>query len=82
MVRSQKVISSIKNNDNVNRNNEVGIFRALQVEQSSLNYEWEIMMEREIEVKLSRALNSTKQFRITLLAMVSHRILLMRLIIK
>lgn len=82
MVRSQKVISSIKNNDNVNRNNEVGIFRALQVEQSSLNYEWEIMMESEIEVKLSRALNSTKQFRITLLAMVSHRILLMRLIIK
>lgn len=56
MVRSQKVISSIKNNDTVNRNNEVGIFRALQVEQSSLNYEWEIMMESEIEVKLSRAL--------------------------
>ena len=82
MVRSQKVISSIKNNDNVNRNNEVGIFRALQVEQSSLNYEWEIMIESEIEVKLSRALNSTKQFRITLLAMVSLRIILMRLIIK
>lgn len=62
----------MKNNDSFSRNNEVGIFRALQVEWSSLNDEWGIMMEREIEVKLSRALNSTKQFRITLLAMGSH----------
>lgn len=82
MARSQKVISSMKNNDSVSRNNEVEIFRALQVELSSLNDEWEITTESEIEVKLSRALNSTKQFRITLLAMGSHRILLMRLIIK
>ena len=72
----------MKNNDSAIRNNEVGIFRALYVEQSSLNDEWEIMMESEIEVKLSRALNSTQQFRITLLAMGSHQILLMRLIIK
>ena len=30
VVRSQKVISSMKNNDSVSKNNEVGIFRALQ----------------------------------------------------
>lgn len=62
----------MKNNDSVSRNNEVGIFRALHVEWSSLNDEWGIMMESEIEVKSSRALNSTKQFGITLLAMGSH----------
>lgn len=60
MVRSEKVISSMRNNDGVGRNNEVGIFRALQVEQSSLSDEWEIMTESEVEVKLSRALNSSK----------------------
>lgn len=51
---------SIRNSDSVHRNNEVGIFRALQVEQSSLSDEWETMTESEVEGKLSRALNSAK----------------------
>ena len=50
----------MRNSDSVRRNNEVGIFRGLQVEQSSLSDEWETMTESEVEGKLSRALNSGK----------------------
>lgn len=38
----------------------MGIFRALQLAQSSLSDEWEIIMESEVEARLSTALNSSK----------------------
>lgn len=59
MVRSDKVILSMRNNDSVGINNEVGIFRTLQVEQSSLSDKWVIMTESEVEARFSRALNSS-----------------------
>ena len=48
-VVGREVFSSMRNNDGLGRNNEVGIFRALQVERSTLSDEWEIMTESEVE---------------------------------
>lgn len=48
-VVGREVFPSMRNNDGLGRNNEVGIFRALQVEWSTLSDEWEIMTESQVE---------------------------------
>ena len=50
VVRSE-VISSMRNNHCVGRNNEVGIFSVFQGEWSSLRDEWEIMTASEMETR-------------------------------
>lgn len=45
------IIYSMINNDDVGRNNEVEILRALPVEWSTLSDEWKIMTETEVEAR-------------------------------